>query len=73
MERNKMKVIIRIDADRIKNALDDADSEGADSLTLEISGTVNKNKKDKDDEKLVSVEKIILFGECTTEYVKIIQ
>jgi len=68
-----MKVIIRIDADRIKNALDDADSEGADSLTLEISGTVNKNKKDKDDEKLVSVEKIILFGECTTEYVKIIQ
>jgi len=56
-----MKFELRLDAELIYNAIELAQKDGADSLSLIIHGNIDENGKAK-------VSKAELYGECTTEY-----
>jgi predicted pyridoxine 5'-phosphate oxidase superfamily flavin-nucleotide-binding protein len=57
-----MKFELRLDADKIRSAIEDAESENAESLSLVVIGSIDKDEK-------VKVNKMYLYGECVTEYV----
>jgi|GEM_PF-6318447 len=57
-----MKFELRLDAGKIYEALNSAEGEGAESLSLYIIGTIDKDEK-------IKVSKMYLYGKCITEYV----
>jgi hypothetical protein len=56
-----MKFELKLDAEKIYEALNQADGDNAESLSLVIIGNIDKDEK-------VKVSKIYLHGECVTEY-----
>lgn len=59
----KFKIALAPDkVSRIYKELERADNNGAEGLSLEISGQINKDG-------VFTVDQITLYGECTTEYV----
>ena len=57
-----MKFELRLDAEKIRLAIENAESENAESLSLIVIGSIDKDEK-------VKVNKMYLYGECVTEYV----
>lgn len=53
---------LTLDAEKIRYAIEEAEGQGAESLSLMVVGTIDKNKK-------VKVTKMYLYGERVTEYV----
>jgi hypothetical protein len=57
-----MKFELRLDAEKIREAVEEAEGENAESLFLVVVGNI-------DAEGIVKVSKMYLYGECVTEYV----
>jgi hypothetical protein len=60
-----MKFEIQLNADTIREAIEEADGEGCENATLYIYGEIGSNKKAK-------VLRVDLWGECINEYIKTI-
>ena len=57
-----MKFELSLDAEKIRSAVEEAEEQNAESLSLMVTGSIDADGK-------VKVSKMYLYGECVTEYV----
>lgn len=57
-----MKFELSLDAEKIRSAVEEAEGQNAESLSLMVVGSIDADGK-------VKVGKMYLYGECVTEYV----